>query len=239
MDAKRIQEIFGGHYVPPWSILTIGKAILVRMSGNARWMFSVTTRALSDSDGNGAVVSDEFGPSFESQEVAEHARQELIQWVHSWATNQKTEEVKMRHPVDFQAMVDELTRHEGFRSKPYLCAAGKMTIGIGRNLEDNGITEDEARYLALNDVSAVVQELTLAGDWWLGAPEPCREVLVNMGFNLGVPRLLGFRKMLAAMRAGKWETAADEMLDSLWANQVGPRAVELAEKIRRLSTKES
>ena len=130
-----------------------------------------------------------------------------------------------------------LIRHEGMRLKPYRCPAGKLTIGVGRNLEDVGISEDEAFYLLDNDIRRA--EATAAecagrhGVLWEGLPEDARLVLLNMAFNLGY-RLGGFRKMFAALRKGDYEDAAREMLDSRWARQVGQRAIELAEIMKNI-----
>ena len=130
-----------------------------------------------------------------------------------------------------------LIRHEGMRLKPYRCPAGKLTIGVGRNLEDVGISEYQAFYLLDNDIRRA--EATAAecagrhGVLWEGLPEDARLVLLNMAFNLGY-RLGGFRKMFAALRKGDYEDAAREMLDSRWARQVGQRAIELAEIMKNI-----
>ena len=123
-----------------------------------------------------------------------------------------------------------LIRHESLRKKPYRCTAGKLTIGVGRNLEDRGITTEEALYLMRNDIAACRRERSA-----LDVPPltPAREgVLLNMLFNLGLPRVLGFARMLQALREEDYHRAADEMLDSKWARQVGKRAEELAKTMR-------
>lgn len=125
-----------------------------------------------------------------------------------------------------------LRKHEGFRQFPYLDSVGVQTIGIGRNLVSRGITEAEAFFLLENDIEIVVEELRLALHWFDALDETRQVVLVDMAVNLGVPRLLGFKKMLAAMRAARWDDAAVEMRDSTWSLQVGNRAVELAEMMR-------
>lgn len=62
--------------------------------------------------------------------------------------------------MNIEQLKKELIRDEGFRSKPYKCTAGKLTIGVGRNIEDNGITEDEAMYLLENDIASCIKQLT-------------------------------------------------------------------------------
>jgi|TARA_A100000171_G_scaffold6586_2_gene5121 lysozyme len=145
--------------------------------------------------------------------------------------------------------INKLIAHEGLRLQVYQDTLGIDTIGIGRNLEDRGITKEEmdwmdipnmdaiyeygiteadAMYLAQNDVQIVEEELVRS--------HPCVEeldavrqlVLVDMAFNMGVPRLSKFKKMWAAIHENKFDVAAKEMLDSRWANQVKSRSTKLA-----------
>lgn len=125
----------------------------------------------------------------------------------------------------------DLVRDEGLRLKPYRDSVGKLTIGIGRNLDDRGITEAEAHMLMLTDIALVELELDRAVPWWRRMTDARKRALANMAFNLGLPKLLGFRNMLAALEAGDYETAASEALDSRWARQVGQRANRIAELI--------
>ena len=146
-------------------------------------------------------------------------------------------------------LLEELVKHEGLRLQVYQDTLGIDTIGIGRNLKDRGIskeeldeldiptidhvyeygiTEADAMLLAENDVQIVEEELLRA--------HPCVEdldavrqlVLVDMAFNMGVPRLCKFKKMWNAIHEKKFDAAAKEMLDSRWANQVKSRSVKLA-----------
>lgn len=125
-------------------------------------------------------------------------------------------------------LVEMLIRHEGLRLKPYKDSVGKLTIGIGRNLDDVGITQEEAEYLAENDLGRLRQQFDSAIPWWRSLDHTRQLVLLNMGFNLGCAGLLKFQKMLAAVQRGDYQTAAAEMLDSTWAAQVHRRALELA-----------
>lgn len=130
------------------------------------------------------------------------------------------------------ALSADLRRDEGVRLRPYRCTAGKLTIGVGRNLDDTGISAEEAEILLSNDLRQVVAGLDRAVPWWRGLSEPRRRGLANMAFNLGLPRLLGFRRMLAALQAGQGEEAARQALDSQWAGQVGDRAHRIAQMFR-------
>ncbi len=127
---------------------------------------------------------------------------------------------------------EQLTRDEGLRLKPYVDTVGKLTIGVGRNLTDKGISEAEAKLLLANDLADIRFQLPRVLPWIKKLDEPRYAVLINMAFNLGINGLLGFRKSLNAMLSEQWETAADEMLDSKWAYQVGARAIRLANQMR-------
>ena len=129
---------------------------------------------------------------------------------------------------------EQLVRHEGLRLKPYRCSAGKLTIGIGRNLDDCGITQSEAYVMLINDIINCEKQLqSKIPDIYNGLDEVRKSVLLNMCFNLGINGLLGFKNTLAFVKAGDWERAANNMLVSKWAKQVGRRAIELSELMRK------
>jgi len=125
----------------------------------------------------------------------------------------------------------QLMRDEGLRLYPYADTAGKLTIGVGRNLTDVGISRVEAMALLSNDIEATTQTLETAFPWTLGMDEVRMGVLINMAFNMGVVGLAQFKKFLAAVQQGDWQQARAEMLDSAWAEQVGSRAQRLAIQI--------
>lgn len=130
--------------------------------------------------------------------------------------------------------LEQLQIDEGFSKYPYQDSRGVWTIGFGRNLDDVGISKTEALVLLANDVQIAKDEVAKVLRT-LNIPEPHlyrKEVLYNMMFNLGWNRFLNFVKMLKALRQQNYEDAAKEMLDSLWAKQVGARAIRLAEQMR-------
>jgi lysozyme len=141
-------------------------------------------------------------------------------------------ELRKRYLMNADLLADELTRDEGLRLKPYHDTVGKLTIGIGRNLEDVGITPAEAHYLLVGDIARAMADLDRTVPWWRKMTDVQQRALVNMAFNLGVPRLLGFRDMLDALRGGDFDRAAYEALDSKWASQVGERAQRIAKMFR-------
>ena len=128
----------------------------------------------------------------------------------------------------------QLVRHEGLRLKPYRCTAGKLTIGIGRNLDDRGISQKEAYAMLERDIQDCEQWLIdEIPEVYNKLDEVRQSVLLNMCFNLGIKGLLEFKNTLSFIGAGDWERAANNMLASKWAKQVGMRAIELSELMRK------
>lgn len=130
------------------------------------------------------------------------------------------------------ALIFELKRDEGVVLKPYKDSVGKLSVGVGRNLDDRGITQDEAEYMLQNDLALAEHELDGLFPKWRQLSDARQRVLMNMMFNMGRTRLSGFVKMWAAIAAGRFDDAATEMLDSKWATQVGARAQRLADMMR-------
>ena len=117
---------------------------------------------------------------------------------------------------------NDLIADEGIRLKPYLCPAGKTTIGVGRNLDDVGITEAEAMTLLDDDVARVTAQLAKALPWLQG--NNVQRAVGNMTFQMGLGALLKFKKMLAALQVKDYTTARREALNSAWARQTPQRA---------------
>ncbi len=158
-----------------------------------------------------------------------------------------------------RSIEDQLILHEGLRLKPYKCPAGKWTVGVGRNLEakgltkeekerilgvgglsklevidvllERGISENEALFLLRNDIAEVTAQLERF-DWFRALGPVRRKVLIDMCFNLGMAGLLGFQKMIEALKRADYERAADEMVNSKWYGQVGERGRRLERMMR-------
>ena len=135
-------------------------------------------------------------------------------------------------------LLNQLRRHEGLRLKPYHCSENFLSLGYGRNLETNGISEAEAEFMLMNDLLACESELKDEG-WYNQLDETRRAVVLNMAFNLGKPKLMQFKKFIGALSDDDYETASKEMVTgsdgvspSKWASQVGSRAYELADQMR-------
>ena len=126
----------------------------------------------------------------------------------------------------------ELIRDEGLRLKPYRCTEGFLTIGVGRNLDANGISEATARQMLDEDIADREAGLDRNAPWWRSLSDARQRALVNMAFQLGVTGLMEFKNTLAALQIGSYERAYREALDSEWAKQTPERAERVARMLR-------
>tara|TARA_R110002096_G_scaffold7862_1_gene33691 strand:- start:623 stop:1048 length:426 start_codon:yes stop_codon:yes gene_type:complete len=132
-------------------------------------------------------------------------------------------------------IVASLHREEGFRSHAYEDHLGYVTVGIGRCLEEGvgvGLSLEEAEYLLANDVHRCVAELSTALPWASSLDSQRKEVLVELAFQMGLPNLMKFKRMLSAVEKGDFATAAKELLDSKYATQTPARAERYADRLR-------
>jgi len=149
---------------------------------------------------------------------------------------------------DRDELVKMIAIHEGIVLNVYQDHLGIDTVGIGRNLEDRGITdgelsyinktmddiydsgltEEEAYYLCMNDIAIVEKELLNSKPIVNQLNDVRQMVLVDMAFNMGVPRLKLFKNMWLAIEKVNYPFACEEMIDSRWASQVGNRAMKLS-----------
>lgn len=137
--------------------------------------------------------------------------------------------------------ISQLKRHEGFSLEAYTCPAGFLTIGWGHNCDahpvpgvehvGDTVSRGSAEILLYQDLKAIAKELDDKLPWWRKMEEPRQAVVLNMAFNMGVPKLMGFKRALSAMKIGDYNRAGSEMLDSQWARQVRGRAAELARQM--------
>jgi lysozyme len=121
-----------------------------------------------------------------------------------------------------------LIKHEGIRLKPYKDTRGILTIGVGRNLEQVGLSAMEVDFLLSNDIVRVSTEALASFPWLKDLNEARQDVILSMIFNLGLSKFKQFAKVIEAVQAHQYDKAAFEMLSSSWAAQVGQRANELA-----------
>ena len=128
-------------------------------------------------------------------------------------------------------LIKMLRSHEGVRPTVYLDSIGIETIGVGRNLKDIGLSEDEIDYLLVNDINRCKAEAK-AFDWYDDLNTVRREAILNLLFNLGRPRFLGFKKAIEALNINDYEESAAQFWDSRWRKQVGKRAEDICHMIR-------
>lgn len=127
--------------------------------------------------------------------------------------------------------IAQLKRHEGCRLDLYQCTAGAWTIGFGRNLSANGISQEEASTLLNNDIEKYKTEVKDAIPFFKNLNRARQWVLINMAFNMGTAGLLKFKNTLKAIEEKRYHDAAEGMMNSKWAGQVGRRALELARQM--------
>ena len=125
-----------------------------------------------------------------------------------------------------------IARHEGKRSKPYLCTADKITIGIGRNLEDKGLNDEEISFLFKRDCADALHDAARLFASFETLDSVRKIALIDMAFNLGYDRLSQFKNMRAAIEMNDWNEVANQAMDSRWYRQVGIRGKRIVEMLR-------
>ena len=133
--------------------------------------------------------------------------------------------------MDLKKLTDQLTKHEELKLKPYTDSVGKLTIGIGHNLTDKGLTKSQALSIFMDDLTETINFLNFKFKWFKDLDEVRQRAIADMTFDL-MGKLLQFKDMLSAIEAKDWNKAADELLDSKFAEQTGQRARDLAHMIR-------
>lgn len=158
----------------------------------------------------------------------------------NWLKKLFAKEKPMKESISDEVCIQRLCVNEGLKLKPYYCPAGHLTIGIGRNLEGNpltveekayighpvkeGITEDQAYYLCRNDLKNVRKDLDRELPWWRDLNADRQFVMIDLCFNMGFKKLLKFQKTLNSIATGYYIRAGEQLMQSLYAKQVGKRA---------------
>ena len=143
--------------------------------------------------------------------------------------------------MNVTTLMKELMLDEGYKQEIYADPLGHLTFGVGhlvtKNDEEHGkeagtpVTKERIEECLQQDIKIVFNELDLNEPWWRSLDSNRQRVVANMCFNLGYPRLKKFKKFIYAMQISQWEKAAEEMMDSKWATQVGERAVRLKDRV--------
>ena len=129
-------------------------------------------------------------------------------------------------------VIAQLRIDEGTRVKPYKDQFGNITIGVGRNLTAVGLSDDEIEVLLANDVNHAAVAAATVFPSFPALSDQRKAVLVNMAFNIGQQGLSEFTQFIALVEAQDWNGAADDMIRTRWATEVGPRATRLAQHMR-------
>jgi len=138
--------------------------------------------------------------------------------------------------MNIDRLADILIEEEGYRAHAYTCTSGAVTVAVGRNIDAEhgglGISESEARFLLANDIDRCIDECERAFDWFEYLDDSRQAVIVHLAFWIGLPRLMKFKKMIAAIEEENFQTAALELLDSKLARDIPGRATRLADELR-------
>ncbi len=126
----------------------------------------------------------------------------------------------------------QLVIDEGWKKMPYKDTGGKISIGVGRNLTDVGLSGDEIEVMLTNDIVRAVSAAQNLFSNFQSLSDNRKVVLANMAFNLGQAGLGKFHTLISCVLASDWEGAANAMMSSAWAIQVGKRAERLAKLMR-------
>lgn len=131
-----------------------------------------------------------------------------------------------------QTIEEMLIQHEGLHTQPYVCPQGYLTIGVGRNLDTVGITEEEALYLLRNDIDRATVSLQKYS-FWENLNDTRKAALIDLTFNVGASGFATFVDMIEALNNQDYEQASVELLDSKYATQVGDRAIRIAQMLKQ------
>ncbi len=137
----------------------------------------------------------------------------------------------MNGNMKLELLRKQLIDEEALRLFPYVDTMGKITIGVGHNLTDRGLSREIVEKILDNDIADAIIDLDKNLNWWRDLDDVRARVIVDLCFNLGISRLLGFRKMNSAFMMGDYATAAYELKNSHWYNQVGLRGPKLVKMI--------
>lgn len=129
-------------------------------------------------------------------------------------------------------LIDEIKLHEGFRSRPYKCTEGYLTIGWGFAIKDLVIEEDIADLILMRKIQKLLERLIVAFPWFKNSPDEVKSVVTNICYQMDINGFKKFKKTIYLLETEQYEDASIEMLDSKWAREQTPRrAKELSERL--------
>ena len=147
--------------------------------------------------------------------------------------------------MNIEQLKETLKVDEGVVYEIYNDHLGYATFGIGHLVLETDpehgqavgtpVSEERVDECFEKDVQTVIEDCKKLHDGWDGYPEEVKQVIANMMFNMGCPRLSKFKGMKAGVDARDWNEAADQMVDSRWYKQVTNRADRLVQRMRALA----
>ena len=133
-------------------------------------------------------------------------------------------------------LLNQIKKHEGFKSSVYECTEGYDTIGYGFAIKDLKLDEDIAELILIRKLATLQERIASVFGWFYNAPEPVKAIITNMCYQLGISGFSKFKKTIYLLETEQYEDASIEMLDSLWAKQTPSRARELSEALRAVAS---
>ena len=134
------------------------------------------------------------------------------------------------------SLINQIKKHEGFRSTVYECTEGYDTIGYSFAIKDLFLDEDIAELILIRNLAVLVERIKKTFPWINDAPKEIQDVVADMCYQLGISGFSKFKKTIYLLETEQYEEASVEMLDSLWAKQTPNRAKELSEEVRSIAS---
>ena len=139
-------------------------------------------------------------------------------------------------PNELVGILNDIKRHEGFRSTVYQCTEGYDTIGYGFAVKDLVLDKGIADLILMQKLHKLLERILIAFPWFKDIDNVAKSVVVNMCYQLGLSGFSKFKKTIYLIETEQYEEASVEMLDSLWAKQTPCRAKELSEALRAVAS---
>ena len=133
-------------------------------------------------------------------------------------------------------LIKQIKEHEGLVLKPYKCPVGKLTIGYGHNLQDNGLSKSACEYILIEDIEEAKRNLyaIFTKDFFNTLKDQQKIALIDMMFNLGLSKFLTFKKFILAVKNKDFIKASAEIVNSKAYQQNKRRYKKLSEQIKKL-----
>ena len=133
------------------------------------------------------------------------------------------------------SLIDEIKRHEGYRSTVYQCTEGYDTIGYGFAIKDLQLSEEICDIILAEKIAKLQFDISNKFEWFDDSPTLVKDVVTNMCYQIGLSGFSKFKKTIYYLETEQYEEASIECLDSLWAKQTPNRAKELSEQLASLA----